>query len=110
MTDARRWIPQVVNLPKTTTILALGFLAGNLLLLPVLAWLGRYVPEAYRGGVLQVVSLFKDGMLLILGFYFGNRASAPVRAELDVGGIDLEAGYRERAGSRATRDGSTSSQ
>lgn len=67
-----RWLPKVINLPRTTTILALGFLAGNFLLLPAMAWLGRYVPPPFEPGVLQVVSLFKDGMLLILGFYFGR--------------------------------------
>lgn len=65
-----KWWPKVINLPRTTTILALGFLAGNFLLLPTLALLGTAVPEPYRAAVEQVVSLFKDGMLLILGFYF----------------------------------------
>lgn len=69
-------IPRVINIPRTTTILALGFLAGNLLLLPILAWLGDHVPTDYREGVMQVVSLFKDGMLLILGFYFGRNQPA----------------------------------
>ena len=65
-------LPEIVNIPRTTTILALGFLAGNLALMPMLAWLGASVPEAYREGVMAVISLFKDGMLLILGFYFGR--------------------------------------
>lgn len=65
-------LPTVINLPRTTTILALGFLGGNLLLMPMLAALGAHVPESYREGVMQTVSLFKDGMLLILGFYFGR--------------------------------------
>lgn len=68
--DPPKWWPKVINIPKTTTVLALGFLAGNFLLLPVLAWLGGHVPEVYQDSVSQVVALFKDGMLLILGFYF----------------------------------------
>lgn len=68
------WWPKVINLPKTTTILALGFLAGNLLFLPMIATLGNLVPEAYAEAVMLVASLFKDGMLLILGFYFGRNS------------------------------------
>lgn len=67
---------EAINLPRTTTILALGFLAGNLLFLPVIAWLGDMVAERYADAVMLVASMFKDGMLLILGFYFGrNQAS-----------------------------------
>ena len=40
------WWPQVINLPHTTTILALGFLTGNLLFLPVIA--GRHGGRALR--------------------------------------------------------------
>lgn len=72
------WWPQVVNLPRTTTILALGFLLGNLAFLPTIAWLGSNVPEQYAEAVMLVASLFKDGMLLILGFYFG-RNTQPVQ-------------------------------
>lgn len=71
-----KWWPQIINLPRTTTILALGFLFGNLLLLPLIAWLGDAVPEAYAEAVIMVASLFKDGMLLILGFYFGRNQPA----------------------------------
>ena len=28
MTDARRWIPQVINVPRTQTVLALGVLGA----------------------------------------------------------------------------------
>lgn len=70
-----KWWPQVINLPRTTTILALGFLAGNLLFLPVIAWLGDQVAERYADAVMLVASMFKDGMLLILGFYFGRNTN-----------------------------------
>jgi len=70
-----RWWPQVINLPRTTTILALGFLGGNLLFLPMIAWLGDMVAERYADAVMLVASMFKDGMLLILGFYFGRNQS-----------------------------------
>lgn len=72
-----RWWPQVINFPKTTTILALGFLLGNLAFMPMIAWLGDAVPERFSDSVMLVATLFKDGMLLILGFYFG-RNTAPV--------------------------------
>ena len=70
-----KWWPQVINLPRTTTILALGFLAGNLLFLPVIVWLGDQVAERYADAVMLVASMFKDGMLLILGFYFGRNTN-----------------------------------
>lgn len=70
------WWPQVINLPRTTTILALGFLAGNLLFVPMIAWLGDMVPEKFSDSVTLVATLFKDGMLLILGFYFGRNTSS----------------------------------
>lgn len=70
------WWPQVINLPRTTTILALGFLAGNLLFVPMIAWLGDMVPEQFSDSVTLVATLFKDGMLLILGFYFGRNTSS----------------------------------
>lgn len=66
------WWPRVINLPRTTTVLALGFLAGNLLFLPMIAWLGDMVAERYSDAIMLVASMFKDGMLLILGFYFGR--------------------------------------
>lgn len=74
------WWPEVINLPRTTTILALGFLAGNVLLLPVIALIGRHVPAPYEPAVLTVTSLFKDGMLLILGFYFGRNQPGEAEA------------------------------
>lgn len=70
------WWPQVINLPRTTTILALGFLAGNLLFVPMIAWLGDMVPEQFSDSVTLVATLFKDGMLLILGFYFGRNTNS----------------------------------
>lgn len=66
------WWPKVINLPRTTTVLALGFLFGNLAFLPAIALIGQYVPEAHADSVSLVATLFKDGMLLILGFYFGR--------------------------------------
>ena len=71
-----KWWPQVVNLPRTTTVLALGFLMGNLAFLPVIALIGDAVPERYVNSVELVATLFKDGMLLILGFYFGRNQPA----------------------------------
>jgi hypothetical protein len=72
------WWPRVIwiNIPQTTTVLAMGFLIGNLALLPMLAEVGRQVPEYFRAEVKDVVSLFKDGMLLILGFYFAKVVNA----------------------------------
>lgn len=72
---APAWWPKVINLPRTTTILALGFLFGNLLFLPMIAGLGHAVPERYAQEVTLIATLFKDGMLLILGFYFGRNTS-----------------------------------
>lgn len=91
-----RWWPQVINLPRTTTILALGFLAGNLLFLPVIAWLGDAVAERYADAVMLVASMFKDGMLLILGFYFGRNQA---NESQDGGSVSLSADYRERRSS-----------
>lgn len=68
-----KWWPQVINLPRTTTVLALGFLGGNLLFVPMIAVIGQYVPEVYADSVQTSAALFKDGMLLILGFYFGRQ-------------------------------------
>lgn len=67
-----RWWPQVINLPRTTTILAFGFLGGNLLFVPMVAVIGPHIPELYADSVTSSAALFKDGMLLILGFYFGR--------------------------------------
>lgn len=63
-------------LPQTTTILALGFLAGILLYMPMLAWLGDFVPAEYREEVAKNGQLFRDGMLLILGYYFAKVVNA----------------------------------
>ncbi|MFI8684058.1 hypothetical protein ACIGFJ_17030 [Brevundimonas diminuta] len=46
-----RWLLQVINLSLTTTILALGFLGGNLLFLPMIAWLWDMVGERYANAV-----------------------------------------------------------
>lgn len=69
-------LPAVINFPQTTTILALGLLFGNLALLPMVAFLGRYVPDAYSGVVEDVAGVFKDGLLLVLGFYFAKVVNA----------------------------------
>lgn len=63
-------------LPQTTTILALGFLAGCLLYTPMIAVVGEHIPAEYRESVQTIVGLFKDGMLLILGFYFAKVVNA----------------------------------
>lgn len=69
-------IIKLPNLPATTTILALGFLLGNLLFLPMIAWLGQYIRPEFRDTVETIAGLFKDGMLLILGFYFAKVVNA----------------------------------
>jgi hypothetical protein len=58
---------------KTITILALGFLVGNLLFLPMIALIGKFVPAEYQESVNTISGLFKDGMLLILGYYFRDK-------------------------------------
>jgi hypothetical protein len=58
---------------KVTHVLALGFLGGNLLFLPMIAWLAQYVPIEYADVVKDVQQLFKDGMLIILGAYFQRK-------------------------------------
>lgn len=67
---------RVPPLPQTTTILALGFLAGCLLYTPMIALVGPHIPAEYRESVQTIVGLFKDGMLLILGFYFAKVVNA----------------------------------
>lgn len=77
--DQRPWVNidiKLPNLPATTTILALGFLAGNLMFLPMIAWLGEFIRAEYRDTVETIAGLFKDGMLLILGFYFAKVVNA----------------------------------
>lgn len=63
-------------MPQTTTILALGFLAGCLFYTPMIAFVGQHIPSDYRESVQTIVGLFKDGMLLILGFYFAKVVNA----------------------------------
>ena len=63
-------------MPQTTTILALGFLAGCLLFTPMIAIVGRFIVPDFRDSVETIVGLFKDGMLLILGFYFAKVVNA----------------------------------
>lgn len=63
-------------MPQTTTILALGFLAGCLLYTPMIAFVGKWIDPSYRDSVETIVGLFKDGMLLILGFYFAKVVNA----------------------------------
>lgn len=69
-------IVRIPPLPQTTTILALGFLAGCLLFTPMIAFVGPYIPAEFRDSVETIVGLFKDGMLLILGFYFAKVVNA----------------------------------
>jgi len=71
--------------PKTTTLLALGFLAGCLLFTPMIAVVGRFIQPDFRDAVMTMAGLFKDGMLLILGYYFAkvSRDDPPARAPLD---------------------------
>lgn len=63
-------------IPQTTTILALGFLAGCLFYTPMIALVGKSIDPSYRDSVETIVGLFKDGMLLILGFYFAKVVNA----------------------------------
>lgn len=69
-------IVRLPPLPQTTTILALGFLAGCLLFTPMIALVGKHVPTEFREAVMTMAGLFKDGMLLILGFYFAKVVNA----------------------------------
>lgn len=69
---------RIINFPKTMTVLALGFLAANIAFVPVMAAIGRFVPELYADYVGQIASLFKDGMLLILGYYFRDKMKQEV--------------------------------
>lgn len=69
-------IVRLPPLPQTTTILALGFLAGCLFYTPMIAIVGEGIEPEYRGSVETIVGLFKDGMLLILGFYFSKVVNA----------------------------------
>ena len=74
--ENRAWIHiEIPPFPQfsTITILALGFLVGNLLFLPMIAYIGKFVPEAYMDSVSTIAALFKDGMLLILGYYFRDK-------------------------------------
>lgn len=78
MTDREFDVPlvgkvRIINFPKTMTVLALGFLAANLMFVPVVAVIGKYIPEAHQSSVENIASLFKDGMLLILGYYFRDK-------------------------------------
>lgn len=69
-------IIRIPPLPQTTTVLAIGFLAGCLLYTPMIAIVGPHIPAEYRESVQTIVGLFKDGMLLILGFYFAKVVNA----------------------------------
>lgn len=69
-------ILRIPPLPQTTTILAIGFLAGCLLFTPMIAVVGKYIPADFREAVMTMAGLFKDGMLLILGFYFAKVVNA----------------------------------
>jgi len=70
------FVIRIPPLPQTTTLLALGFLAGCLLFTPMIAVTGRYILPDYREAVMTMAGLFKDGMLLILGFYFAKVVNA----------------------------------
>lgn len=75
--DRRPWLSvKIPPLPATTTVLALGFLAGCLLFTPMIAVVGKHIHPDYREAVLLMAGLFKDGMLLILGFYFAKVVNA----------------------------------
>lgn len=73
-----------ISIPKTITILALGFLAGNLLFLPIIAWLGKSIEPDYKDTVNMTANLFKDGMLLILGYYFRDKAVTKLESDYNV--------------------------
>ena len=65
---------KIINIPQTITVLAVGFLFGNLLFLPMIAWLGPFIKPDFQESVNTIAGLFKDGMLLILGYYFRDKA------------------------------------
>lgn len=82
--NKKAWLE--INFPpfpqfSTITVLALGFLLGNLLFLPMIAIIGKWVPDAYQDAVATVAALFKDGMLLILGYYFRDKQGNGAPAE-----------------------------
>lgn len=82
--EPRPWVSiKLPPLPATTTILAIGFLAGNLLFLPMIAWLGSFIKPEFRDTVETIAGLFKDGMLLILGFYFAKVVNADQKDMID---------------------------
>lgn len=91
--------------PPVTSTLALGFLFGNLAMLPMLAWIGKYVPVEYRNNVADVVGLWKDGMLLILGYYFAkvvNAGDPSVRASETLNTIAANAATAAVSGTTAS--------
>jgi 4-hydroxybenzoate polyprenyltransferase len=121
MTDRRPWV-SIPPLPQTTTILALGFLAGLLLFTPMIAMIGERVPPEFREDVREIVKLIRDGMLLILGFYFAkvvnseqrdmvNRAfdaaaggsSSPATADAKAAAVDVAEAARREAAEIAAR-------
>lgn len=75
--DRKAWVNvSFPPIPSTTSILAMGFLAGCLMFTPMIAWVGKYIEPEYRESVMLMAGLFKDGMLLILGFYFAKVVNA----------------------------------
>ena len=71
--DNKAWVNiSIPPAPSTTSVLAMGFLAGCLMFTPMIAWVGKYIEPEYRESVMLMAGLFKDGMLLILGFYFAK--------------------------------------
>lgn len=70
-------------MPRTTTIFALGFLGGNRLFLPVIAWLGQMVAEHYADAVMLVRPCSGP---LILDFYFRRNQSSE---GVDLGSVSL---------------------
>ena len=57
---------------KTSTVLALGVLAGCLLFTPMIALVGAWVLPDYREVVQTIAETFRDALFIVLGFYFGK--------------------------------------
>lgn len=60
------------NPPPTTSVLALGILAGVLFFTPMVALIGDRVPVEYREAVVDNLKLMRDALLLVLGYYFSK--------------------------------------
>jgi hypothetical protein len=66
----------VLNVPQTTTMLALGLFTAIFLWPVFLATLVRHVPAEYLEEVVATGRFLRDAMLLVLGYYFAKVVNA----------------------------------